>query len=104
MERPNTKMLRQEARRRLASESLKRCPLCDSLNSASNGECFACGWHGKFENDPDLVEEALDSLLARCPSLAEALATEDYDSRRPWYVRVTRWFRKRLGSIVDIRA
>ncbi len=62
-----------EAHRRLAAESLKRCPLCGAVNARANGECFVCRWSGGFDHDPDHVEEGLSELLTRCPELADAM-------------------------------
>ena len=52
---------------------LKRCPLCGTINSSSNGECVTCSWHGSFERDPETIEEGLYEMMVRCPELAEAL-------------------------------
>jgi len=59
-------------RRRLAVANLKRCPLCGAVNAQQNQDCFACGWHGQFDRDPDTVEEGLNQLIDRCPELANA--------------------------------
>lgn len=53
--------------RKLAKAHLKRCPLCNALNSATNEECFVCRWHGDFCHDQKMIEEGLASLLRRCP-------------------------------------
>ncbi|MEQ1823355.1 MAG: hypothetical protein ABL949_12670 [Fimbriimonadaceae bacterium] len=58
-----------ESRRRIAQKNLKCCPLCDTLNSTSNRECFVCGWHGKFESDPTLLESSLIRMLTDIPDL-----------------------------------
>ena len=63
----------QESHRRLAAESLKRCPLCGAVNARSNGECFVCRWAGHFDHNPAHVEEGLSELLTRCPELADAI-------------------------------
>jgi hypothetical protein len=48
---------------------LKRCPLCDSVNSRQNRECAVCGWSGKFIHDRAQVAQALDDLIEKCPEL-----------------------------------
>jgi len=57
-------------RRQFAIANLKRCPLCGAVNAHLNHECFACGWYGKFDHDPESVEEGLQILMDRCPELA----------------------------------
>jgi hypothetical protein len=57
-------------RRHFALANLKRCPLCGAVNAHLNHECFACGWYGKFDHDPESVEEGLQLLMDRCPELA----------------------------------
>lgn len=76
---------------------LKRCPLCGTINSADNGDCVMCGWHGSFERDPELIEEGLYEMMIRCPDLAEALLESPRKPRprrgfRHW---VRNLFRKR---------
>jgi hypothetical protein len=56
-----------EARRRLASTNLKCCPVCETLNSAANAECFVCRWHGRFISDAAAIEKGLRRLLRKCP-------------------------------------
>lgn len=58
-------------RRRSATANLKRCPLCSALNAEENDECFVCSWSGQFDHDEDMICEALDHLIQRCPELAE---------------------------------
>jgi hypothetical protein len=41
---------------------LKICDLCGALNLASNGECFVCGWHGRFERRPEVVQIAMELM------------------------------------------
>jgi hypothetical protein len=64
---------RLESQRKVAAESLKKCPLCGAINAVTNSECFACTWHGEFDHDPAHVEAGLGELLIRCPELAEAM-------------------------------
>jgi hypothetical protein len=63
---------RERRQRRLAVANLKRCPLCGALNSRLNGECFTCGWYGRFNTEASQIEEGLDILLERCPDLKGA--------------------------------
>lgn len=58
-----------EASRKLAAANLKRCPVCEALNAASNAECFVCRWHGEFDHDAKAIEEGLKQLLNRCPEI-----------------------------------
>ena len=60
----------EDDRRLFAIANLKRCPLCGAVNAHLNAECFACGWYGKFDRDPESVEEGLQILMDRCPELA----------------------------------
>ncbi|MBI5705810.1 MAG: hypothetical protein HZC36_02350 [Armatimonadetes bacterium] len=62
---------RAEMHRRHAAQSLKRCPLCNTLNARQNAECVTCRWYGEFESDPFLIEEGLDQMMRRCPEFAE---------------------------------
>lgn len=61
------------AKRRLAVESLKRCPLCGAINAASNEECFVCTWSGSFEHEAEDIHEGLSQLLDACPELEEVI-------------------------------
>lgn len=65
-----------EGRRRLASENLKRCPLCGAVNAKQSAECFVCAWQGEFETHPLAIEEGLDLLIERCPELSELLTRQ----------------------------
>lgn len=56
---------------KLAVNTLKLCPLCESLNSRSNESCFVCGWRGEFDNDPRHLHTSLVLLIESCPELAE---------------------------------
>lgn len=82
------------AKRRLAVESLMRCPLCGAVNASSNDECFVCTWAGAFEHEPEMIEEGLADLLDRCPELEDVILENDSPSKSR-AVRV-RAFLKRL--------
>lgn len=85
-----------EARRRLACENLKRCPVCDTLNASTNEECFVCRWHGKFYRDPVSIEEGLSKLVSRCPTLrAPRPAPPTHESKRS-LTSLLRLLRKRI--------
>jgi hypothetical protein len=43
-----------------AEGDLKLCDLCGALNLVSNPECFACGWHGHFNSQIELIQVAID--------------------------------------------
>ncbi len=81
-----------QSRRQFASTNLKRCPLCGAVNAHQNHECFACGWYGAFDRDPDTVEEGLNLLIDRCPELAN---TTNF-SRKPkgFWQRIQAFFRR----------
>ena len=64
---------RAELHRRHAAQSLKRCPLCNTLNARQNAECVTCRWFGEFDSDPFRIEEGLDQMMRRCPEFAEDL-------------------------------
>lgn len=53
------------------SKMLKVCPVCETLNSAEQDECFICSWHGKFVEDEGTINDALDELILRCPSFCD---------------------------------
>lgn len=42
---------------------LKICELCGWLNLDSNLECFVCGWHGRFEQDPEVLRAAIELAM-----------------------------------------
>ncbi len=90
-----------EVRRRLAVQNLKSCPLCGAINAADNKECFVCRWSGKFDQDPEVVQIGLDTLIDRCPELAQAFLLEQ---RRGWLFSLKAMFRRifRIRSI-DLR-
>ena len=63
----------------VTEDDLKICELCGALNLASNRNCFACGWHGKFEKRPEIVRMALDLTLRQHGGLSMGDITEDLD-------------------------
>jgi len=94
---PETRTLRMDAQRRLAAETLKRCPLCGAVNALTNDECFVCRWSGQFDRDPRRVEEGLDELLMRCPELVDAMLENAPPPRQRLWMRVCGWWRERFG-------
>jgi len=44
----------------IKESDLKLCDLCGALNLVQNPECFACGWHGHFNLQAELVHVAID--------------------------------------------
>lgn len=66
---------------KLASENLKRCPLCGGINALSNFECFVCTWSGTFDHEPSSVQEGLEDLMSRCPELAELMLEQSRKKR-----------------------
>lgn len=85
-------------RRRLAIANLKRCPLCGAVNAQQNDSCFACGWHGLFDKDPEIVEEGLNQLIDRCPELANAANLE------PQKQNFWQWLRSLFHRRLDLQA
>ncbi len=55
----------QEQTANFQESELKICDLCGWLNLAVNSECFVCGWHGHFEEDPKLVRAAFELNVRR---------------------------------------
>ncbi len=62
--------------RAILAERLKRCPLCEALNSVESPTCFVCSWAGGFESDETALADSLDRLMARCPELVDAMLVE----------------------------
>jgi hypothetical protein len=46
-------------------EDLKVCDLCGHLNLNTNAECFVCGWHGHFEQTPEVIHPAMEAANRR---------------------------------------
>ena len=44
----------------IRESDLKLCDLCGALNLVQNQECFACGWHGHFNSQAELVHVAIE--------------------------------------------
>lgn len=85
-------------RKQFAAANLKRCPLCGAVNAHQNHECFACGWHGQFDRDPETVEEGLNLLIDRCPELANATT---FGKEKPsFWDKIRAFFRRGI----DLRA
>ena len=62
-----------DSNRKVMVQHLKVCPLCDTINSKLNGECFVCRWHGQFVHDPSRVEEGLVEMLDEYPELLDGI-------------------------------
>lgn len=60
------------------------CPLCSTLNVNENEECFACTWHGCFEDNQTMVRMRLAELATQCPEIVAL-----WDEPKPQ----TRWER-----------
>jgi hypothetical protein len=81
---------------------LKRCPLCGTINAASNCECVTCCWAGAFENDQEIIEEGLYEMMVRCPELAEALL-DTPETEKPRF-SVWGWLKGLFRRKVDLWA
>lgn len=68
---------------KIASENLKRCPLCGGVNALSNVECFVCTWSGTFDHDPASVQQGLAELMDRCPELADLMMSQPAKKKGP---------------------
>jgi hypothetical protein len=90
-----SRILKLESQRKLAAQSLKRCPLCGAINAVTNLECFVCRWYGEFDRDPAAVDEGLEELLSNCPELIDAMEAEPKPAIGLWQ-RVRSFFRKGL--------
>ena len=87
-----------------SEKDLKICDLCGGLNLTTNPECFVCGWHGHFENSPDLVHAAVE-LAVRKHGRLELQHLTDMRTYRPsagldqnsplksWFHRLWSWLR-----------
>lgn len=68
--------------------------MCEALNSAKNGDCFVCGWHGDFIQNADAIEYALIDLIEQSPELYAAVQR---NLRQPTLLqRARHWLRRPL--------
>ncbi len=61
-------------------EDLKVCPLCGTLNLASNPACFICDWHGEFNRNPETVRAAYEVVLRQRGTLTPSDFTQPESS------------------------
>ena len=88
--------------RRLAVDHLKRCPLCEAINSKVSSECFVCSWSGEFDHDALSIEEGLTDMLDQCPELIDTILI--VPPRAPSRVAKAKfWLRRLFGSAIDFR-
>jgi hypothetical protein len=92
-----------ENHRKLAVDNLKRCPVCHTVNSKLNSECFVCRWHGNFDHDSSSVEEGFIELLEQCPELIDCILYIP-QPKATLLQRATRWLRRRMRSQLDVEA
>lgn len=75
---------------------LKICELCGWLNLDTNPECFVCGWHGRFEHNPELIRAAVELTVRRYGRLELQHLTDPRTYRHPapltLYSRLYAWF------------
>ena len=62
---------------------MKICELCGWLNLETNTECFVCGWHGRFERDPEVVHAAVELAVRRYGRLELQHLTDPRTYRQP---------------------
>ncbi|HLK57484.1 MAG TPA: hypothetical protein VKU00_13035 [Chthonomonadaceae bacterium] len=82
----------------IRESELKICELCGWLNLVSNTECFVCGWHGRFETDPEVVHAAVELAVRRYGRLELQHLTDPSTYRQPRssppLVRLGAWLRQ----------
>ncbi len=82
---------------------LKICDLCGALNLALNGECFVCGWHGRFERRPEVIQIAKELMERQHGRLLLQLLTSPHVYRESFrspvvsrlfrfFARIRHWF------------
>lgn len=89
--------------RKLAVENLKLCPVCHTVNSRQNHECFVCRWHGEFDNDPVAIEEGLLDVLEQCPELIDCILIVP-KRRNSVFSRMADWIGRKFRRPLDFRA
>lgn len=87
---------RAELHRRHAAQSLKRCPLCNTLNARQNTECVTCRWHGSFDSDPFRIEEGLEQMMKRCPDFRDDYPAQHHSGPN------LRWWRRLAMPAVSL--
>ena len=88
--------------RKLAVENLMRCPLCQTVNSRLNMECFVCRWHGEFDHDAHSVQEGLLDLLEHCPEIVNSIILIPR-KRESILSRAMDWFGRRGRKSLNLR-
>jgi hypothetical protein len=89
-----------ESSRKYMLEHLKMCPLCHTVNSKLNRECFVCRWHGGFVHDADVVENGLIEVLEQCPELIDCILT--IPPRRTVMQRISDFIRRITRRRLDL--
>lgn len=79
---------------RLDLSTLKRCPLCQCLNSSLNPECFVCGWRNAFDQEPELIRDGLNELVDRCPNILRSLPRKRKKLVRRAMEKMSAFFRR----------
>lgn len=90
----------------LTASELKLCELCGWLNLDSNSECFVCGWHGKFDHNPEAIRAAVELAVRRHGQLGLEHLTDVRTYRAPkpktlkmkirlWFLSVLRRLRRK---------
>jgi hypothetical protein len=78
----------------------KVCFFCGALNVVLTKECVICGWHGRFDFDPDSIRKAMQDLRMASENPGDYFASDETDLaeylgasvRRP--NRVIGWLRR----------
>jgi hypothetical protein len=85
------------------SRHFKVCPLCGSLNGKTNEECFACSWHGDFDETEPVVSRAIAELVARCPEVEPWMREDPVPWRLRWQ-SIKGAVRRMLRRGIDLQA
>ncbi len=86
--------------RKLVVDNLKLCPVCHTVNSKLNSECFVCRWHGSFDHDPEAIEDGLLDVLEQCPELIDCILMIP-PARESIWSRAFGWVKSRFSRRLD---
>jgi len=92
-----------DIRRKLVVGNLMRCPLCRTVNTKLNVECFVCRWHGDFDHNPVSVEQGLIEVLEQCPELIDCILCIPRRRESIWE-RAREWLCRRMRRRLDLKA
>ncbi len=67
---------------RTLKKNLKACPLCSNLNLKAAGECYVCGWAGRFDKRGIQIDAGIQALQERSPELLDVLCSAACPQRK----------------------